>query len=191
MDLLSRIEGYLNSAGSDASVVLEMSPGEDYDTRSPVFYPMDFGLTMYFPGSKVLEPSLTIFTDENKELAIDDVLSWGDHDFFSNEKEMQDYFGLVEFLRTGKMPGQQQGSIRLYRGMSPKEYEAWQGGATIPPGKYFTSKSSTEYAQDISGEFPELFSFIVDRSIIYETSPGEYQTSDNSRLDGKKIVPAK
>lgn len=191
LELLSRIEGFLDTVGSDASVVLEMSPGENYETRLPVFHPMDFSLKMTFPGSEALEPSMTVFTDEDKGMMVDDVLSWGDGDFFSNNREMTDYFGLVEFLRTGKMPEQKKGFVRLYRGMSPKEYDAWQSGGTIPAGKYFSSSPTAEYAQDISGEFPELFSFLVDRGVVYETSHGEYQTSGEARLDGKRIVPAR
>lgn len=191
LELRASIEVFLGAIGSPASVVLEMSPSSNYETSLPVFYPMDFQIKMIFPGSEELEPSVTVFTDENKSLTVDDVLSWGDSDFFSNEKEMKDYFGLVEFLRTGKMPSQQKGFIRLYRGMSIAEHDAWASGETIPAGKYFTSSPTAEYAQDISGEFPELFSFQVDRGVIYETSSGEYQTSMESRLEGKKIVPAK
>ena len=164
----SKIEGFLSGVGSSASVVLEMSPGENYETKSPVFYPMDFSLMMTFPGSEALEPNMTVFTDEDNGMDVDDVLSWGDGDFFSNDREMRDYFGLVEFLRTGKMPEQKKGFVRLYRGMNPKEYGAWQSGGAIPAGKYFSSSPTTEYAQDISGEFPELFSFLVDRGVVYE-----------------------
>jgi hypothetical protein len=189
-DLATKIQSFLNQMDNKRlKVTINMSPSTNMDSNSPVFFPMDFNVDVIFIGSEAEPSSFTVFTDEQNKLDLDDVLSWGDSDFFSTPDESKAYFDLVSFLRTGKLPSQKAGFIRLYRGMSSKERDAWEAGQTIPDGKFFTNKATAEFSQDISGEVPDLYSFLVDNRVVTETSPGEFQTTQESKLNGKKIVP--
>ena len=77
----------------------------------------------------------------------------------------------------------------LYRGMSSEEFQKWESGEIIPKGKFFTSQATNQYAQDISGQYPELFRFRVRDDAVIQTSPDTYQIMRDSKLEGKKIVP--
>jgi len=147
----------------------------------------DPSLSVKFKGRR--EPDFTLFVEGNK-FDPEDVLSFGDADFFEDMAEQKAYFDLVEYFRSGKLPEKKQGFLKLYRGMSVEEYQNWQRGQKIPAGKYFTSDKTSALAMDISGEYPELFSFMVDASIVAETDRKTFQLTDDAKLRGKKIVPA-
>ena len=134
-----------------------------------------------------MAPDFTVFAD-GAGYDVDDVLSWGDRDFFDDPVEQKAYFELVEYLRTGRLP-KRGGYIKLYRGMSTDEYAKWERGQKIPAGKFFTSRRSSALAQDVSGKFPELFTFTVSQDIVTETDPGTFQLTQSGRLKGKKIEP--
>lgn len=191
-EMRAKIQGFLQAIGSKASVIVKLRPAMSYDTGGPVLYPMDFSLDMDFgPGHKSFSPEMTVFTDEQGKYTVDDVLSFGDRDFFDSDAESQAYFQLVEFVRTGRIPGKEKPAfVKLYRGMNPEEFFAWERGDTIPKGKFFTSEPTAEYAQDISGEVPELFSFLVRNDAVAQTDPGTYQTMvDTTMGSGKRITP--
>lgn len=194
--LKSELAKFLGATGTDASLVLETSPAQD-EYKMDVYFPMDFSMDVRFPGSEEdWSPNMTLFSiDENGQptgkYQVDDVLEWGDTDLFQDDNQRTTYFQLVEFLRSGRLPHEKgQKFISLYRGMSTDEYVNWERGQVIPRGKFFTSQRTSQLAQDISGQFPELFSFRVREDAVSETSPGTYQTIMETILKGKKIVPS-
>lgn len=134
-------------------------------------------------------PGFTVFP-HGSQFLVEDVLSVGDRDFFDDPAEEGMYFDLVDYIRTGKLPGKDQGFIKLYRGMTRPEYREWQRGGIIPKGKFFTSNKSSALAQDIPGVYPDLYTFQVDRSVVRETDHGTFQLIKPARLEGEKsIVP--
>lgn len=147
----------------------------------------DPSLSVKFKGRK--EPDFTLFVDGNK-FEPEDVLSFGDTDFFEDMSEQKAYFDLVDYFRSGRLPEKKQGFLKLYRGMSIGEYQNWQKGQKIPAGKYFTSDKTSALAMDVSGEYPELFFFMVDAGIVAETDRKTFQLTQGGKLRGKKIVPA-
>jgi hypothetical protein len=170
--------------------ILKADPAENYETKSPTYDSPTFQIELISPHTEEsMEPNFTLFVTEDK-ITIDDVLDWGDTDFFTDDSVKAAYFGLIDYLRTGQLP-QEKGKkfITLYRGMSPEEFQKWESGEIIPRGKFFTSQATNQYAQDISGQYPELFRFRVRDDAVSQTSPDTYQIMRDSKLEGKKIVP--
>jgi len=162
----------------------------EYNT--PVIYPAGFSLKLDFGSENTLPPSMSLFYDEeSKGYQVDDVLDFGDTDFFEGQGDAEFYFDLVNFIRTGNLPNQQPVKfVTLYRGMSNDEFMAWLSGQTIPKGKFFTSQKTNALAQDISGEFPELFTFKVRSDAIRQTTEDTYQLIKDCHMDqAKKITP--
>ena len=181
------------SLPQNLNVSIEITPSlstNEYNTS--VIYPASFSLKLDFGSENTMPPSMSLFYDEeSKGYQVDDVLDFGDTDFFSVQGDAEFYFDLVNFIRTGKLPNQEPSKfITLYRGMSNEEFMAWLSGQTIPKGKFFTSQRTNALAQDISGEFPELFTFKVRSDAVRQTSEGTYQLIRDSRMDqNKRISP--
>jgi len=204
--LTRKLQGELLSfiaatARPDVSFVIHEQAGTDAATNMPNFKLLDFSIDFVFsrPSENSYSsnewipetPSFTLFVNEDGSYQPEDILSWGDNDFFFNQQEMQLYFQVIDFLRSGKLPAQKGSKfIKLWRGMSPKEYQAWQRGQIIPQGKFFTSVRTEQFAQDVAGEFPELFSFKIRDDIIAETGDKAFQTMVDAKLENGKIVPA-
>ena len=142
--------------------------------------------------------SVTVFVEGNK-IEVDDVLD--DDDFFTKPSDHSNYDALVYFLRTGKLPKEKPLKfIKLYRGMSSVEMRHWQAGATIPVGKFFTTKATGSFAYDDPDlqkkikENPEfsygLEEFYARNDAVSERDSSIYITIKESKLDEKgRIVP--
>ena len=125
-------------------------------------------------GSK---PDVTAWISEADGIELVDVLDVTDADFFDSTGDGARYANMLDAIRGIKRSG----TVTLYRGMSAAEKMAWDDGADIPMGKFFTSRPTTAYAADISGEFPELHAFEVAAEDVAETDPGIYQTIRDTR----------
>jgi hypothetical protein len=132
-------------------------------------------------------PDMTVFLGDGR-LEVDDVLDFGDSDFFDNEEQSANYLDLVDYLRTGRL--KQEGELKLYRQMADAEMMLWRTGKSIPAGKWFASSKSKASGVDVSGEFNEIYTLSVDASVVRQTDPGVYQTVVSTKLVGKKLVKA-
>jgi hypothetical protein len=194
-DVREKLVSYSKAVGTNAWFVVK----PDFATTelgSKILYPINLDIDITFGKERQFEtPNFSLWPMENEQgeilgYEVENVLEWADTDFFENDDERKFYFGLVDFFRTGQLPAQKgKNFIKLYRGMSTDEYVKWERGDIIPKGKFFTSTPTTQFAEDIPGKFPELFSFSVRDDAVAQTSPGTYQIITDSRLDGKKIVP--
>lgn len=175
--------------GKPAEIMVQPMPSES-ELGLKELFPLSFHVLVQFPRGEQgpMEPSFTVF-DNGGKYEIDDVLDLGDTDFFADDEEARTYFGMINFLRKGGMPAGDK-FLTLYRGMSANEFNKWLGGEAIPEGKFFTSSPTAQMAQDIPGEFPELFRFRVREDCVYETSSGTYQLSRDCQMDrSKRITP--
>ena len=193
-ELKAKIQQLISvSLPPNLNVNIQITPNLATDEyRSPVIYPAGFSLKLDFGSENTTSPSMTLFYDEeSKSYQVDDVLDFGDTDFFEGQGDAEFYFDLVNFIRTGKLPNQEPAKfVTLYRGMSNDEFMAWLSGQTIPKGKFFTSQRTNALAQDISGEFPELFTFKVRSDAIRQTTEDTYQLIKDSHMDqSKRITP--
>jgi len=193
-ELKAKIQQLISvSLPPNLNVNIQITPNLATDEyRSPVIYPAGFSLELDFGSENTMSPSMTLFYDEeSKSYQVDDVLDFGDTDFFEGQGDAEFYFDLVNFIRTGKLPNQEPAKfVTLYRGMSNDEFMAWLSGQTIPKGKFFTSQRTNALAQDISGEFPELFTFKVRSDAIRQTTEDTYQLIKDSHMDqSKRITP--
>ena len=118
-------------------------------------------------------------------LELHDVLDISDTDFFpAGQPDLAGrYADALDDVRGIK----REGYITLHRGMSAAEADAWARGEEIPTGKFFTSSHTSAMAQDIAGEFPELYSWKVAQRDVIETEPGVFQLRRPARLKDKTI----
>lgn len=179
------------SLPKELNVQIELKPeiGTDADGVTRI-YPLGFSVKMDF-GFETMPPHISLFPREDENYEVDDVLDFGDKDFFTGQGDSEFYFNLVNFLRTGRLPAEEPVKfITLYRGMSNEEFMAWLSGQTIPKGKFFTSQKTQALAQDISGQFPELFTFKVRSDATRQTTKGTYQLIKDCQMDqNKRITP--
>lgn len=196
-DVEARLKTFAQASGrNDVSFRIAPNFSENWETKSLVMYPLNFTVDVVFAaeGRDEFPPNVTLFAEE-KDGAVtgytaDDVLSWGDTDFFADASQSKFYFELIDYIKTGKLPTERGTKfIRLHRGMSTNEYALWERGETIPAGKFFTKDRTAEKAMDISGEFPELYSFSVREDVVVDVGDNNYQTSVPTRMVNKKIVP--
>lgn len=197
--LIQKIRQFINSQPLAENLTITLSPNLSEDTYgSSIIFPINFQVELNFHGNSE-PPSFTLFSRENEKTTsfdfnydVDDVLDFGDSDFFENDDQAVAYFNLINFIRTGKSPskGDPNKFIKLYRGMSNEEFMSWLKGNPISKGKFFTDLPTTEFAQDISGQFPELFSFKVRSDAVRQTSENTYQLVKDCQMNqNKKITP--
>ena len=153
--------------------IFGFNEGEDVD-RSEFRATFNVALPENATGSK---PDATVWVSEKFGVEVEDVLDVTDPDFFDSTGDGARYANMLDAIRGIKRSG----TVTLYRGMSAAEKMAWDDGADIPMGKFFTSRPTTEYAADISGEFPELHAFEVAAEDVAETDPGIFQTIRDTR----------
>ena len=149
-------------------------------------FDVKFGKQSIYSQDRVDLPSMSVWAHDNK-LHVDDVMDINDTEVFKTPLQKAMYVSALKSLRGEATEGR----IKLYRGMSAKERASWGVGDTIPAGKYFTNIATSQYAQDIAGEFPELHSFLVDAVNIVETDPGSFQLLQDSTLSKLGIISAK
>jgi hypothetical protein len=195
--LKAELGRFLGATGLDATIRLVPNLSQD-QYGSDSYYPLNFTMDVQLAGGfEDMPPNMTLFANEDDKgnflgnYQVDDVLEWADTDFFQDDAQRTAYFQLVEFARSGRLPSERKGGkfVTLYRGMSPEEHLAWERGQAIPRGKFFASQPTAQFAQDIAGQFPELFSFRVREDAVVETSPGTFQTMTETTLKGRRIVP--
>lgn len=205
-EVKGRLIAFAQAMKTDCSFDITPNIGEDSLTKEKHLYPISFHVEIHFPNRPEgfdYGPSFSMFdkaTEDGQPILdktgkmqydVDDVIDWGDTDFFTNNNESQFYFQLIDYIRSGTLPAEKPISfLKLYRGMSPEEFVKWEQGEVIPKGKFFTSVATSQFAQDVSGQFPELFSFRVRSDALAETSPQTFQLMRDCKMEtGKKIVP--
>ena len=195
--VLAILESFAATTDKQVKFVLEPNFSTTYLSNVEIIYPLNFSVDVMFSGEREAEPpSFTLFAknDEKENFTgkydVDDILEWGDSDFFINNEERNFYFNLIDYIRTGKLP-KDRGTkfITLYRGMSSEEYNKWLAGEVIPAGKFFTTKPTSQMAMDISGEIPELYRVRARDDIVSQTSEDVYQTNVETKMIGNKLVP--
>lgn len=130
------------------------------------------------PGEEY--PDEAIMLPSGDALTVEEPLDITDPDYFpAGRPDLSGrYADALDAVRGVK----REGFVTLHRGMSTAEAEAWEAGEEIPVGKFFTSSRTADMAQDVSGEFPELYSWKVARADVVETEPGVFQLRRNARL---------
>ncbi len=135
-------------------------------------------------------PGFTIWTHGDGPIEVEDVLDIMDTDYFPagpDSELVTQYVALVDAARGLPDPT---GFVTLHRGMSDAEFDAWGGGSEIPPGKFFTSIPTVQYAMDRSGAPPALYTFKVPRAMVVEIGPNEYQLKKRGRMRDGRIEPS-
>jgi hypothetical protein len=193
-DLKAKLQSFSASMNRN-DISFSVTPNLAFNdlTKAPVFYPLNFSIEIISSTQDRMHenPNFSMFVNDDGSIIIEDVLEWGDTDFFADDAERSFYFGIIDYMRTGKLPQEREKKfITLYRGMSAEEHNAWQSGKTIEKGKFFTSSPTSQFAQDISGQFPELFRFRVRNDSVTETGPGTFQIMVDSKMEGNKITPS-
>jgi hypothetical protein len=174
------IQPQLNpGAGGDLDAILD--PEVDY---SP-----DFIISL--PAAEGgLPPDFTVWTYPDGKIEVEDVLDITDTDFFPDGPDSQlatDYATALDKVRG--IPDEP-GFVTIYRGMTDSEFDEWDSGAVISVGKFFAGIPTTQYAQDVSGQPPNLYSFKVPRHMLMQTGPNEYQLKKRGKLRDGEILQA-
>jgi hypothetical protein len=135
-------------------------------------------------------PSFTFWVDPD---TVEDVLEYGDTDFFADEDAQADYFALVGALRN---PGKRDtGTVALYTARPRKDRSRYEGARDIPAGIFLTTDMSRAagIAHDLGGgTVRDIWGVRVEKRYLVQTlDTGRLQDYQAVAPSGRKTVPVK
>lgn len=171
MDVVLDPERRINSA-PDFMVTLPAAEGG---------LPPSFAVWTYPEGANARHAGDPDWYEQPEGVQVEDVLDITDTDFFPDGPDSDlaaDYARAVDAARGVPQPG----FVTIYRGMGDAEYDSWEAGDEIPLGKWFAGIPTAQFAQDISGAPPNLYSFRIPRHMLMQTGEYEYQLKKKGRM---------
>lgn len=119
-------------------------------------------------------PSFSYFVDGN-DIIIDDILEFGDTDFFTDNNLQEDYFNLVKEIRNPGSSSKRGKVITLYTARPSKDRNIYLNNRYVPSGIFLTNKYDS--AEGIGKDFGErdIWRVRIDSRYLLNTLDSPYE----------------